>query len=430
MTHSLEALTLSLLTLSLLATGCGDSGGSNSGPDGGRTPCHPEQVALCDVHAGCELVLDTPVCTCLPGYEGNGVVCMDTDECARGIDECGGNATCVDTDGGYLCECALGFSEVGSSCIDDDECAQGTHDCDTNAACTNTPGGFTCACREGYMEDGKTCAIDVTTFLADVSGTPIALQINAIGDYLVERMGRLAVEVEYASSPGILLGQFERVPTGWRVHDLVLRDLRPGPSTLSALQGWASTSVPTGVVMTLEGPGAEVFTLSMTGVVPVAADTTVTDGRMRELVLAIDDIVVTAHTPAIPTSSPNTATVVQFSSLSCFPAMMPAYIDEATPFTAGPLRLREVGSYSMPGLGNSGALVTWMDGARDDLDTQGDIDREGLTQIHHNGSGNEIDRTNCFQAFPALLYYFNPTRPYGTTHLVDLEIAVEWCEAA
>ena len=40
---------------------------------------------------------------------------------------------------------------------DDDECSDGSNDCGENAECTNTLGGFTCKCTEGFAGDGKTC---------------------------------------------------------------------------------------------------------------------------------------------------------------------------------------------------------------------------------------------------------------------------------
>lgn len=55
----------------------------------------------------------------------------------------------------------------GPSCnIDIDECARGLSDCGINAACGNTNGGFTCTCFPGYQGDGKTCAI--TPYVAEV----------------------------------------------------------------------------------------------------------------------------------------------------------------------------------------------------------------------------------------------------------------------
>ena len=34
---------------------------------------------------------------CMPGFEGDGPVCVDVDECERGTDDCGVNAACTNT---------------------------------------------------------------------------------------------------------------------------------------------------------------------------------------------------------------------------------------------------------------------------------------------------------------------------------------------
>ena len=41
--------------------------------------------------------------------------------------------------------------------IDIDECAKNTHECGANAYCSNTKGGYNCTCHPGYYGDGKNC---------------------------------------------------------------------------------------------------------------------------------------------------------------------------------------------------------------------------------------------------------------------------------
>jgi hypothetical protein len=72
---------------------------------------------------------------------------------------CDDDATCVPEGQAFVCVCNPGFDGDGLTCADTDECAGDTpaHDCDRDATCTNTPGSFTCACNAGFFGDGRAC---------------------------------------------------------------------------------------------------------------------------------------------------------------------------------------------------------------------------------------------------------------------------------
>ena len=47
-------------------------------------------------------------------------------------------ATCTNTEGSFECACPVGYSGDGISCVDDDECVNFAQSgCDTNALCRN-----------------------------------------------------------------------------------------------------------------------------------------------------------------------------------------------------------------------------------------------------------------------------------------------------
>ncbi|XP_058211497.1 putative wall-associated receptor kinase-like 16 [Rhododendron vialii] len=73
------------------------------------------------------------------------------------------NTLCTDnTDsgsGGYLCSCENGYEGnpyLSPGCTDIDECEDpNLNDCDGNATCINTPGNFSCSCNDHYFGDGR-----------------------------------------------------------------------------------------------------------------------------------------------------------------------------------------------------------------------------------------------------------------------------------
>ncbi|XP_044301408.1 uncharacterized protein LOC123031045 isoform X2 [Varanus komodoensis] len=101
-------------------------------------------------------------CRCTPGFEGNGVHCLDINECEKGMPvTCLPEAECVNTHGSYFCRCPKGLEGDGLfSCIDVDECATGLDGCGRGATCLNTLGSFFCMCRDGFVGDGLRCEAD------------------------------------------------------------------------------------------------------------------------------------------------------------------------------------------------------------------------------------------------------------------------------
>ncbi|XP_054649007.1 fibulin-2 isoform X1 [Dunckerocampus dactyliophorus] len=104
---------------------------------------------------------------CTPGFErdthGN---CIDTDEC--GTRPCGSGFKCINTVGSYTCQrtmiCSRGYhtSLDGSRCIDVDECQSGAHRCGQGQLCHNLPGSYRCECQTGYQYDSfRRMCVDV-----------------------------------------------------------------------------------------------------------------------------------------------------------------------------------------------------------------------------------------------------------------------------
>ncbi|MBW1744744.1 MAG: hypothetical protein JRJ47_15165, partial [Deltaproteobacteria bacterium] len=101
-----------------------------------------EYCKECDANASCAEVDGHFICVCDTGFEGDGVNCLNVDECQNGTHNCDVNSTCTDTIGGFECVCNSGFEGDGVNCLNVDECQNGTHNCDVNSTCTDTIGGF------------------------------------------------------------------------------------------------------------------------------------------------------------------------------------------------------------------------------------------------------------------------------------------------
>ncbi|MEE2786520.1 MAG: EGF domain-containing protein, partial [Myxococcota bacterium] len=82
-------------------------------------------------------------CTCRPGFEGDGVICVDIDECETGTNDCDENAICVNQVGTFMCSCIDGFVGDGTRCAEANpaRCGDGevneNEECDGGDQCTD-----------------------------------------------------------------------------------------------------------------------------------------------------------------------------------------------------------------------------------------------------------------------------------------------------
>lgn len=68
------------------------------------------------------------------------------------------NATCSNTVGSFTCKCQSGFRGNGVECIDINECWKPSdNNCKEREVCLNLIGGYECSCKTGFRREGDEC---------------------------------------------------------------------------------------------------------------------------------------------------------------------------------------------------------------------------------------------------------------------------------
>uniref|UniRef100_A0A8C9XTJ2 Nidogen 1 n=2 Tax=Sander lucioperca TaxID=283035 RepID=A0A8C9XTJ2_SANLU len=140
-----------------------------TGFNGDGRYCHDvdecrETPQVCGPNAVCSNQPGTFRCECLSGFvfASEGRTCIEetrpVDHCQRGSHDCDAadRALCSYTGGSaFVCSCLPGFVGDGRVCQDVDECQQDR--CHHDAFCSNTQGSYNCQCRPGFHGDGFQC---------------------------------------------------------------------------------------------------------------------------------------------------------------------------------------------------------------------------------------------------------------------------------
>ncbi|XP_065844363.1 uncharacterized protein [Oscarella lobularis] len=152
----------------------------------------------CHVNATCENTISSYICTCKPGFIGNGTKCEDYDECSNNADNCHVNATCQNIISSYTCTCKAGFTGNGTKCEDLDECEYSCKE--ENQNCSNTLGSHECGCLRGWTMNGSRCVDINECNLRDICHSQ-AKCINELGSYQCECLpgwtgnGRICLDI-------------------------------------------------------------------------------------------------------------------------------------------------------------------------------------------------------------------------------------------
>ncbi|KAL2091603.1 hypothetical protein ACEWY4_013866 [Coilia grayii] len=116
---------------------------------------------ICAQNANCISVNGgRPTCSCVAGYEGNGLICKEINLCETRNGGCSPNADCTHkSPGERSCTCKEGYYGDGVECLEIDPCVKNNGGCDANALCFKTgPNLHACHCKTGYSGDGIVCS--------------------------------------------------------------------------------------------------------------------------------------------------------------------------------------------------------------------------------------------------------------------------------
>ena len=119
----------------------------------------------CDIRATCVPLgygTNDYKCICDFGYKGDGVSCVDIDECQLGHDNCQPHQSCINSDGGFTCSDnekmpLMHFKRKRrSKGVLKHPCFDGSNDCDLLATCVPEDNslGYSCRCQDGFSGSG------------------------------------------------------------------------------------------------------------------------------------------------------------------------------------------------------------------------------------------------------------------------------------
>ncbi|XP_069460068.1 adhesion G protein-coupled receptor E5 isoform X2 [Ambystoma mexicanum] len=162
-----------LLGICLLWAACEVTSGTTGNP-----PSHdcPLTGRICPLNSTCKEEGDNAKCTCHAGFENQRgeatfnseihLSCDDINECRGSMKvQCGPNAGCTNTQGGYYCSCASGYQpqngkerfkdQSEENCTDINECEKNSTICGPYGTCINALGDYRCTCLPGFGKSNK-----------------------------------------------------------------------------------------------------------------------------------------------------------------------------------------------------------------------------------------------------------------------------------
>ncbi|TSK16121.1 Fibrillin-2 [Bagarius yarrelli] len=143
----------------------------------------------------CENTKGSFICHCEVGYsmKKGSSGCTDFDECKMNIHTCAIHATCVNTPGSFQCSCKKGWVGNGVNCVDIDECTKRAELC-KNGQCLNIPGSYRC----DYIDE---CSFQHLCVFGICKNLPGLFHCICNAGYELDRSGGNCTDVDECLDP-------------------------------------------------------------------------------------------------------------------------------------------------------------------------------------------------------------------------------------
>ncbi|KAL4216399.1 Fibrillin-2 [Mactra antiquata] len=277
-----------------------------------KTKCYEDR---CNSSAS---VGENPCLPCPHGYEGDGTICSDIDECDpsyEDIDKC--DQMCSNTEGSFNCSCKNGYrlNNNNHTCDDIDECKEGTKICSEihHEVCVNNIGNAVCNCMPNYLrktekgscEEIGDAAMFVGTISIQITITKYTNDINKTVDTEENRKQmEVTLDERFKGTPGYLGVEVFKLsvvitnsPTGRKK-----REVKSGKLDVDYLVKWRNISYGTeNVFKDLEGSSSRYNANHTTEEKPFGLADVVTL-NLKTIRLEPNNVLCSNNSPTVPTT--------------------------------------------------------------------------------------------------------------------------------
>jgi hypothetical protein len=279
---------------------------------------------------------------------------------------------------------------------------------------------------QGALEIDITWDDAAPLFVADISQRPVLIDLSGIGTFQVSGLSRIGWDTQVFES---YLSKTHTVKEAGltRNTEVAMLFLRGSETAVESLAAWTQEPDPRNMLVILKGIGGEAIYLELGGVLPVSANTDTfdidfsEDTEMGGVRISFDTIGITYE----PEPRGSYYQVSPGWEVEIEGVLQGLY------YNLDDLVVPDPGSnpsFWLTSASLGGELIHWAELTRDMIRDDGYPDRHAGSMIRINNQGDEVWRNNYFEMWPASINLFNPLKPYGQSHLIDVHLVAEVAE--